>query len=98
MKLRAVVAIEEGAVALETWIGAAAGQPFPVGEPKACATCPLRVGGLWERNAREALAGVRSDVDRAVLRRWGCHDSARPCAGMWRILNATSERRTGDGS
>lgn len=58
------------------------------GKPRGCAGCPLRIGGEWEAGALATLPAC-SATTRRRLRGWGCHESARPCAGMLRVLTAT---------
>lgn len=74
-----------GRAPVDAWLRALAEELPLSGEPKACARCPLRVGGEWEAGARAALAEM-SAADRAEFgRSWGCHESDRPCAGARRL-------------
>lgn len=92
MSHRAVISITNGNVSAATWVSAAAEEPQAHGRAKACAECPLRVGGPWADGAQRALANVTS-LQRAGLKRWGCHASPRPCAGMRRILGGAMIRQ-----
>jgi len=82
MGMRAIVSITEGRLPLKTWVDASMAEPPVSGEPVACAACPLRVEGEWVDGLRAALA----EGTPVTLRRWGCHASPRPCAGMRRML------------
>jgi hypothetical protein len=82
---RALISIANGAVSFYTWEQATWWEPSIRGRPKACAGCPLRVGGEWEDGASQAIeTASRSGL--AALKRWGCHDAPRPCAGMRRLI------------
>lgn len=84
MSHRAIISITNGNVDVDFWASAAASEPPTKGLPKACAGCPLRVGGPWADGAQQAIANTTAS-QRALLKRWGCHASSRPCAGMRRI-------------
>lgn len=85
MSLRAIICIANGNVSIALWADAAAAEPPVEGKPRGCVGCPLRVGGEWAGNAERVIERV-TPSDRVTLKRWGCHEAPRPCAGMRRIL------------
>jgi hypothetical protein len=88
MGARVLVSIMSGNAAPETWQQAAREEPRCRGKASACSDCPLRIGGAWEPGATAALEAM-SEAGRAKMKRWGCHASERPCAGMRRLLRLT---------
>ena len=89
MSLRAIIVAMGGQVSIDTWAAAARQEPPVRRRARACAECPLRPGGQLEEGLAAALARA-SPAQRVTLRRWGCHQDARPCAGMVRLLRGTT--------
>jgi hypothetical protein len=86
--LRRMLFLTNGSAPATSWVQAAKDEPPVAGKPKACKACPLRMGGEWEQGASTAIASM-TERDRGTLRkRWGCHASPRPCAGMARLTKA----------
>jgi hypothetical protein len=88
LKTRMLPILTCGKLTPAQWMQAVADESPVRGEPHGCADCPLRPGGEWEANTLEAVADM-TDAQRArFAKRWGCHESARPCAGARRIVHA----------
>ena len=85
MSLRSVLSIANGNVSVALWVAAAREEPPVAGSPRACMGCPLRAGGEWTIGAERAIE-IATTAERVLLKRWGCHEAPRPCAGMRRIL------------
>lgn len=83
---RRLLFITSGVAPADAWQQAAREEAPVRGKPRACAECPLRIGGEWEAGATAALAYMPEPA-RAKMKRWGCHAEDRPCAGMRRLLN-----------
>ncbi len=78
-----LIAFTAGTVPLDVWLAAAAEEQPVHGTPVGCRACPLRPGGELEAGLTAAFA---EGPNRWGLRRWGCHTSSRPCAGMRQML------------
>jgi hypothetical protein len=85
MNYRTLICMTSGKAGILDWVRAAKEEPPAKGKPLGCAGCPLRVGGEWSAGAERAAA-FASASQRRTLKRCGCHEAARPCAGMRRIL------------
>ena len=85
MGIRVLVTLTSGNMTSAQWADAAAQEPRGYGSARMCKGCPLRKGGEWRAGAEAAVA-CATETEKALLHRWGCHESHRPCAGMRQVL------------
>lgn len=88
LKYRMLLGISLGKQPAKAWLEAVKQEPPVAGQPHGCVACPLRPGGEWEEGAVAAVAEMSPAQRARCSKRWGCHESDRPCAGMVRIAKA----------
>lgn len=91
IKARRILSVCSGTAPLDLWEVALEQESRVYGDPLACATCPLRVGGEWEAGIIAVRPEMTPQLKLRFGARWGCHSYNRPCAGMRRLMEVVGE-------
>jgi len=91
MKWRVLLWMTGGSCEPDQYLAALDQEPPVSGPPRACSACPMRRGGEWADGAIRAIGKMSPDQRARFAAGWGCHASARPCAGAARIAREVAE-------